>query len=225
MPVDLRAGKTRGMAVSEVDQPVTRPPRRRQRRPWIVLTVVIAVIALVAWLIDEADVIPRVEFAVGGSMATTTVARGGNDGYAWELDVFYQDGDLCMFLDPPGTGTEHTYGGSCWNSDQDQDSGEFFPFSGPNNKASNLSMVFGAIPAGAVAMRVAQHVVVAGRPMPHPFGNHPTQFFLWIVPDGPTAATGAILSSPIPLDASGHVVPIPTVGACPGCPSPAIGPS
>jgi hypothetical protein len=94
-----------------------------------------------------------------------------------------------------------------------------------NGKTSNLTMLFGALPTGAAAMRIADHVMVTGRPMPHPYGNYPTQFYLWIAPDGPTAATGAILDTPVPLDSAGHAMPTPAIGSCPDCPAPVIGPS
>lgn len=213
------------MSVSEVVRAVDGKPRFRRRRLWIGATAAVTVVALLAWLVEGFEVIPRVEFAVSGSMAATAVAHGENEGHPWELDVFYQDGNLCMFLDPPGVGTEGTYGGSCWTPGQDQSSGDFTPFNELDGKASNLTMIFGALPNGAAAMRILDHVVVTGRPMPHPHGNYPTQFYLWIAPDGPTAATGAILNTPVPLDAAGHAMPTPAASACPDCPAPVIEPS
>lgn len=153
----------------------------------------------------------------GGSSADSAahspyvrLTGGTYHGVGWQLVAWEQRSRLCMELLPAGASPDRPVsaepswpaagGGGCAFDAKDPSSGYYASATGP----AGSGFSYGPLPDRATRIRTAAHETLATSPLPRGKGLPSGRYWVHLMPAGwPTAAQGAALDMPQPLDARG----------------------
>jgi hypothetical protein len=150
----------------------------------------------------------------GGPNDGVLIDSGTTGGVAWDLWAWEDNGQLCM-----GPGTESgpytstdaaapgaMSGSQCGFSDKTKGATYYASAQNTGNGPPTVALLFGPVPAAAVAVRVTGKITLKTAAFPSGAGLPSARYWVWAAPYQVPASDGTVLSPPEPLDAQGKAV-------------------
>jgi hypothetical protein len=150
----------------------------------------------------------------GGPNDSVLLESGTTGGVAWDLWAWEDNGQLCM-----GPGTESgpytaadaaapgaMSGSQCGFNDKAKGATYYASAQNTGNGPPTVALLFGPVPAAAVAIQVTSKTTLKTAAFPSGAGLPSARYWAWAAPYQVPASDGTVLAVPKPLDAQGRAV-------------------
>lgn len=132
----------------------------------------------------------------------------------WDLWAWEDNGQLCMGMGnksgPTSTRNPSATGGmsgsQCGFNAKHQGATYYVSASNGTNGPPTVAVLFGPVPAAAVAIKVTSKVTLTTDALPSGAGLPDARYWAWAGPYQPPASDGTVLAPPQPVDAHGKPV-------------------